>query len=247
MRRWWWLLSIPLILMFLAVGFAMWALAGPGAMDEARASLISDSAVDVDADGTLVFTPAGSDPATGLIIYPGGRVDPAAYAPLAREIAAQGFLVAIVPMPLNLAVLGPDRALEVIDAFPEITTWAIGGHSLGGAMAANFAAGHPGLVEGLALWAAYPAAADDLSGQELVVSSVYGTNDGLTSLEDIRDSEALLPPDTRWTEIQGGNHAQFGWYGPQSGDNPADISREDQQAQIVQATLEMLGAIPSGG
>lgn len=246
MRRWWWLLLIPLILLLLAAGFLIWALTGPGATDEAQASLISDSAVDVDVKGALVFRPASNDPATGLIIYPGGRVDPAAYAPLARAIATQGYLVVIEPMPLNLAVLGPNRALEAIDAFPGISSWAIAGHSLGGAMAASFAASHPGMVEGLALWAAYPAAGDDLSDQELVVSSVYGTKDGVTLLEDIRDSEALLPPDTRWIAIEGGNHSQFGWYGFQSGDNPADISREVQQAQIVQATLEMLEAISAG-
>jgi dienelactone hydrolase len=244
MRRW--LLLIPLILLILALGFVIWALAGPGAMDEAQAALISDSAVVVDADGALIFQPADGDPRTGLIIYPGGRVDPAAYAPLARAIAAQGYLVAIVPMPLNLAVLGPNRALDVIESFPEISTWAVAGHSLGGAMAANFVAGHPGSVDALALWAAYPAASDDLSDQELVVSSVYGTRDGVALLEDIRASEALLPPDTRWTAIEGGNHSQFGWYGFQSGDNPAEISREVQQAQIVQATLEMLEAISSG-
>ena len=243
MRRWRWLLLIPLIL---ALGFIVWALTGPGALDEAEASLFTDSTVAVEAGGRLIFRPAGADPSTGLIIYPGGRVDPVAYAPLARAMAAQGYLVAIVPMPLKLAVLGPNRALEVIDAFPDISTWALAGHSLGGTMAANFAAGHPGVVDGLALWAAYPSAGDDLSGQELVVSSVFGTNDGLTSLEEIRASEALLPPDTRWTAVQGGNHSQFGWYGLQAGDNPADISREVQQTQIVQATLELLEAISAG-
>lgn len=241
MRRWWPLLMlIPLLL---ALGFVIWALTGPAAMDEARASLISDSAVAVDADGRLVFRPADGDPTTGLIIYPGGRVDPSAYAPLARAIAAEGHLAVIVPMPLNLAVLGPNRALDVIDAYPEISTWAIAGHSLGGAMAANFADSHPGSVEGLALWAAYPAQSDDLSDQNLTVASIYGTNDGLTSLDQIDASELLLPADTRWVAIQGGNHGQFGWYGAQSGDNPADISREVQQEQIVQATLQMLEAI----
>ena len=73
-----------------------------------------------------------------------------------------------------------------------------------------------------------PAEADDLSDQELFVTSIYGTNDGVTSLDEISDSELLLPKDTDWIAIEGGNHSQFGWYGPQSGDNPADISREVQ-------------------
>ena len=131
-------------------------------------------------------------------------------------------------------------------AGPEISNWAIAGHSLGGAMAANFADDHPGTVEGLALWAAYPAQSEDLSDQNLIATSIYGTNDGLTSLDEINASKLRLPAETRWVAIQGGNHGQFGWYGTQSGDNPAEISREVQQSQIVRATLEMLRAISGG-
>lgn len=244
MRRWWLLLLIPLALV---LGFAVWALTGPGAMPEAQAAISPDSLVEVDADRWLVFYPAGVAPTTGLILYPGGRVDPVAYAPLARAIAAEGYLVVIVPMPLNLAFLAPNRALEVMEEFPEISSWAVGGHSLGGAMAANFADSHPEAVKGLALWASYPAQSDDLSDQDLIVTSIYGTKDGLASLDEIRASELLMPSDVRWVAIEGGNHGQFGWYGPQSGDNPAAISREAQQAQVVQATLEMLNAMSDRG
>lgn len=245
MRRWWWiLLLIPVLL---ALGFVAWALTGPQAMPEAQVALASDSLVEVDAEKWLVFRPVDQQPTTGLILYPGGRVDPSAYAPIARDIAAEGYLVVIVPMPLNLAFLAPNRALEVMEEYPEISTWAVGGHSLGGAMAANFAGGHPAAVQGLVLWGAYPAQSDDLSDQDLPVTSVYGTNDGLATLDEILASETLLPPDARWVAVEGGNHGQFGWYGSQSGDNPAAISRESQQAQVVQATLEMLSAMSNGG
>jgi pimeloyl-ACP methyl ester carboxylesterase len=125
-------------------------------------------------------------------------------------------------------------------AYPEIDDWAVGGHSLGGAMAARFAYQNPAAVQGLVLWAAYPASTDDLSSQDVRVTSIYGTRDGLATGDKIAASRPLLPPDTTWVAIEGGNHAQFGWYGPQSGDNPATISREDQQAQIVAATLAQL-------
>jgi hypothetical protein len=229
------------------LGFVVWAETGPEAMPEAEAALVSDSLVEVEDNGWIVFRPAGGETTTGLIIYPGGRVDPVAYAPLARDIAAEGHLVVIVPMPLNLAFLGANRALEVMEAYPEIEAWAVGGHSLGGAMAANFADSHPEAVEGLALWAAYPAGSDDLSDQELIVTSIYGTNDGLVTLDEIRDSELLLPADVRWVAIEGGNHGQFGYFGPQPGDNPAEISREDQQAQIVQAMLGLMNALKNVG
>jgi hypothetical protein len=244
MRRW--LLLLLLIPILLALSFVTWALTGPKAMPEAEAALASDSLVEVDTEGWLVFHPTGQEPEIGLIFYPGGRVDPSAYAPIARDIAAQGHLVVVVPMPLNLAFLAPNRATEVIEAFPEISRWVIGGHSLGGAMAANFADNHPAAVQGMVLWAAYPAQSTDLSEQGLMITSIYGTKDGLATIGEIRASEALLPPETNWVAIEGGNHGQFGWYGTQPGDNPAEISRESQQDQIVQATLDLLSALSKG-
>jgi pimeloyl-ACP methyl ester carboxylesterase len=146
-------------------------------------------------------------------------------------------------MPLHLAVLAPDRAAEVLDYYPGVKHWAIGGHSLGGSMAAHFAHGHPGAVQGLVLWASYPAGSDDLSAADLQVASIYGTQDGLVTVGKLEASRALLPPGTVWTAIEGGNHGQFGWYGPQAGDNPATISHGEQEAQTVAATVALLQLI----
>jgi pimeloyl-ACP methyl ester carboxylesterase len=225
-------------------GFVIWAQTTPAPMPQALSALESDSLVQVTTDRWLIFSPVSQAPSTGLILYPGGRVNPRSYAPTARAIAEEGYLVIIVPMPLNLAVFASNAAAEVIVAYPEISHWAMGGHSLGGAMAARFAYGHPTEVQGLLLWAAYPDGSNDLSGRQLPVTSIYGTLDGLATTEKIAASRALLPATTEWVAIEGGNHAQFGWYGPQSGDNPATISREEQQRQIVEATLELLVSLP---
>jgi len=216
-------------------------------MPEALAVLRSDDEVKVKIDRWLVFRPLADSPRVGLVLYPGGRVDPRAYAPAARALAGEGYLIVIVRMPLNLAVFAPDRATDVMAAFPEIGRWAVGGHSLGGAMAARFAYRHPNLVQGLVLWAAYPASTDDLSGRTLAVVSVYGTLDGLATGDKIAASRPLLPGNTHWVAIEGGNHAQFGWYGPQSGDGAATISRQEQQQQIVGATLELLSGLAGSG
>ena len=94
-------------------------------------------------------------------------------------------------------------------------------------MTTRLAYRNPGAVEGLALWASYPATSDDLSGRDLAVTSVYGTRDGLAT-EDRNDvSRPLLPSGTQGVAIEGGNHSQSGWYVPQSGDNEATISREE--------------------
>jgi hypothetical protein len=234
------LFGIALVLGIATVGFLVWAETPLAPMPESIALLQSDSQVQVNEAGWIVFQPVNADPDTGLIIYPGGRVDPRAYAPIAHAIAQQGYLVVIVPMPLNLAVLGVDRAKEVMAAYPEIQHWAIGGHSLGGAMAAHFAYKHPHLVQGLLLWAAYPPKSDDLSGQSLKTVSILGSLDGLGTAQGVEKTRHLLPQETQYLVIQGGNHAQFGSYGKQPGDAEAAIPRSDQQAQAVRATLDLL-------
>jgi dienelactone hydrolase len=234
------LLAVLGLLVLLAIGFIAWGSSPARPMTEALSALQSDSQVTVATDNWLTFQPASAKPSTGLIIYPGGRVDYRAYAPTARAIASQGYLVIIVPMPLNLAVFNPDAAASVITAHPEIEHWAAGGHSLGGSMAANFVYNNPGALEGLVLWASYPATSNNLGDSDVRVLSISATLDGLSTPEEIAASIPLLPIDTDWVTIEGGDHAQFGWYGPQSGDNPATVSREEQQAQIIQATVDFL-------
>jgi len=232
-------LVILVIIMMIVSVFLVWALTPLGPMDEALEALESDEDVSVETDEWLVFEPAREEPETGLIIYPGGRVDPRSYAPAARGIARDGFLVVIAPMRLNLAIFSPNEAEDIIDHFGDIDRWFIGGHSLGGVMAARYADRNE--VHGLVLWASYPA--DDLSDSNIPIISIYGSNDGLTTVEDIEDSKEDLPPDTRYVEIEGGNHAQFGWYGDQSGDNEASISREEQQDIIVYETVKFLRSL----
>ena len=235
---------VILTVALLFIGFLVWAGRPAMATAEALDALTTDERVIVTTAPWLVFTPVTPTATTGLIFYPGGLVDPRAYAPAARAIAAEGYLVAIVPMPFNLAVLAPNRGLDVMAAYPTIKRWAVGGHSLGGAMAANFAASQDEAVNALILWASYPASNNSLARREdLQVTSIYGTNDGLTTPDKIKESRALLPPDSSFVAIEGGNHAQFGWYGAQDGDNPAAIPHEEQEAQTITATLAALAAI----
>ena len=205
---------------------------------QARAAALSDDGVSVSTEPWLTFTPAEPSD-TGLIFYPGGRVEPEAYAPPLQAIAADGYVTIVPDMPFGLAVLAPDTADEIIEAFPDIEHWVIGGHSLGGAMAAQYSAENDG-IDGLALWAAYPPADVDLSATPIAATSIYATEDGHTSFTEIETSRAQLPPDTVFDEIDGGNHAGYGSYGEQDGDGVATIDPEEQQAQVVAATAELL-------
>jgi hypothetical protein len=237
------ILAILIIIFVALVGFVVWAETPLGPMPEVNKTLKSDSTVNVITGKWLVFSPAISSNNTGLIIYPGGRVNYKSYAPVAQALAAKGYLTVIAPMPLNLAVFGINEADSIIKSYPNIKSWAIGGHSLGGTMAAQFAYNNLSLVKGLVLWAAYPAAGNDFSNTNLAIVTIYGTNDGLVGLSQIDDSMKIFPKDTLRVEISGGNHAQFGWYGNQPGDNEAAISRELQQEAVVNATIQLLQKI----
>ena len=174
---------------------------------------------------------------TALIFYPGARVDFRSYAAPLHKIAHEGYLVILLPVRLNLAMFDVNAADRAIAAFPLIRHWAVGGHSLGGVAAAAYASKHAD-IDGLVLWASYPSN-DSLKTSKLKVLSIYGTQDmgGVTPFENSRD---LLPLDTNYVVIQGGNHSQFGDYGLQPGDHEATFNSADQQKQVVDATAQFL-------
>ncbi len=243
----WSLLKVILIpfaaLVLVVGGLLLWVSATHSPMPEALAALRGTAKVKVTVDPRGVFEPAGRKPKLGLIVYPASRVDWRSYAPLALAIAGSGFLVVIVPMPLNLPGLDPDGARRVIAKYRAVKAWAIAGHGEGGAMAARFAARHPGAVRALILWAARPAAGDNLGSSRTAVLSISAGRDGLVPPLVVKGSAWLLPASTRWVTIPGGNHSQFGWYGDQARDGKALISRVQQQAKVVRATVEMLRSI----
>ena len=191
--------------------------------------------------GGITLSPTAAPPVAGIVIYPGAQVDPRAYVPLALDLVEGGLEVVIVPMPDGYALGGFDRAADIIAARPDVARWFVGGHSMGGVMAAHFHKTHPGVdVAGLILWGAYTDPDDDLSGEDLPVLSIFGLKDGLVTPEEIEDGRDLLPDRTVFVPIRGGNHAQFGHYGTQEGDRTAAISPASQQEQISATTLHFV-------
>ena len=232
---------VAVLLVVAIVGF-LWYVQPQPLLPEAPVALASTPTVAfTEDDGNLTYTPIDASPTTGLVLYPGGKVPSAAYAPQARAIAERGYLVVVVAVPFNLAVFGIDSAGPVMAAHPEIKRWAVGGHSLGGSMAAQFIDSHPGQVEGLVLWASYSAA--DLSGDDLAVLSAYGTLDTGVPSYTSPANVAKLGPNVTVAPIDGGNHEQMGWYTGQPNDPPATIPRVDQQEQVIDATLQVLASL----
>ena len=234
------LVLIAIIVLLIAGASFMWVQNASQPDETALAALNSTADVTVsEKDGMYIFTPSNPSEKIGYIFYPGGGVDYRAYSPIMARIAAEGYLAILPSVRFNLAFFDLNRAGPIIEAYPEIDRWVISGHSLGGVAAASFVAENPDNIAGLMLQASQ-AANDALKDSDLPVVSIYGTLDGLMTVEDIEATKSDLPTDTIYVPIEGGNHAQFGSYGPQSGDSPATISQEEQWDQIVSVTVEFL-------
>ena len=194
--------------------------------------------IDDDAD-MIIYTPKGKIK-EGFIFYPGGKVDPESYTPLMAECASQGILCVTVEMPFNLAVFGINKAMDVIAAFPEIDSWYIGGHSLGGSMAATCATTYPEHFKGLIFLASYSTA--DVSSFRTL--SVYGSNDEVMEEKNYIKYKENFPDkfsdNLVEVELRGGNHSYFGIYGDQRGDGKADITNEEQIKQSAQLIISFI-------
>ncbi|PWH11704.1 MAG: alpha/beta hydrolase [Anaerolineae bacterium] len=246
------LLSLLFLLLLSVGGFVMWAETPARPGPTALAALESDERVYVfQREDHIVFYPAICEAKiaeenrtgqphtiTAFVFYPGGRVDYRAYAPALRKIAEEGIIVFLLRVRLNLAFFDIEAGAPLLSQTEGVDVWTAGGHSLGGVAASLFAQNHPE-VRAVVFWASYPAD-ERFKAAELPVLSVYGTLDGLASPDRIQQSRVLLPSAARFVPIEGGNHAQFGDYGLQNGDNLASISPEAQWQQAAQVTASFL-------
>ena len=198
------------------------------ASESAEAALESDAGVQVTHTGYGWIFDGPSDE-NALVFYPGAKVEETAYAPLLHRLAAEGMDVCLVKMPFHLAIFGINKASDVMNQY-EYDSWYVGGHSLGGAMAANYAAEHGSQLDGLILLAAYSTKTLDSALNEI---SIYGSEDTVLNMEKLASGRSCAPTAFHEFEIAGGNHAQFGNYGPQKGDGAASISEDEQQRRTV--------------
>ena len=187
----------------------------------------------------MVFTP--EKPKCGFVFYPGGKVEYTAYAPLMIALAREGFFCVLMKMPFNLAVFDMGAAEDIISEYTNIDEWYVGGHSLGGAMAASYASKNADKLEGLILLGSY--STNDLSDSGLTVFSIIGSEDNITfdDTEEVKKYGDNLPAvDMYYYTIEGGCHAYFGSYGEQEGDGKPTITPEEQVKQTVEFIVDNL-------
>lgn len=226
------------------IGFFIYVQIYYKAGDLATEQLQSSDTVEVEENGNIVFEPKTNRKDVGFIFYPGAKVEASAYAPLAKKIAENGYRVVIADLRFNLAILSPNKAKDIIAQYDDIDSWVIGGHSLGGVMAANYVQKDE-KIKGLILLASYPQDKANLQNESIEVASIWGSNDEVASHEKITAAKDLLPTDAQFIEIQGGNHAGFGDYGEQKGDGKATITIEQQITESVQFILNVLERVNS--
>jgi hypothetical protein len=206
--------------------------------DDVSAYTTSSETVTYEDQGDLSFAPAQGPAKAGFVFYPGAKVEEKAYAPLCYRLAEKGVHAYIVKMPFRLAIFGKNKG----GSYPgkdDSIPWYLGGHSLGGAMAASFLSGATHGYSGLALLASY--STDNLIDSGLKTTTIYGSEDHVLNKDKYDDSLPNLPANNVETIIAGGNHSGFAYYGPQKGDGDALISKDEQITLTVQALLSFMG------
>lgn len=237
------LISVVVIIALVLVGFLAWANTPMMGVRARAIDVWTNPAVSITDEGdSVLLAPTGTPSGQGLVFIPGALVDPYAYLyKLAGTVEDTGLTVVVTKPILNLAFFDQRPLSTFTSHAPDVTSWYVGGHSLGGVRACQLA-DDPGTgspkVHGLILFGSY--CANDLSGTGLRVLSIGGGDDGLSTPAKIAAARPLLPADATMVEIPGMNHAQFGDYGPQPGDNEPGITNAQARDRLTDALTAFL-------
>lgn len=222
------LISIIAVIFIFIGGIYIYSLDYYHADESAQQIVNSDDRIKQEGNMWVFYPDQEKNTNTGFIFYPGGKVEATAYAPLLKKLSEKGIVCILIKMPLNLAVFDINAAQGIDKKFPNIQNWYIGGHSLGGAMASNYAVNNSDKFKGLILLGAYPVKSSDIP-----ILEVYGSEDKVLNKGKLDNTKNVF-------ELAGGNHAYYGNYGEQNGDGTATITRQEQQEQTVNVITQFI-------
>jgi hypothetical protein len=229
---------VAIIVLTICIGFAVFIHYNTyKPMNEAISAMKKDN-VEIQ-ENVIIFNPAEEIKAN-LVFYQGGLVSTEAYAVLGQMFAERGVRTFMPKMPLNLAIINSNAFDKIHKKYDDDKAWYIGGHSLGGASASIYMANQSKEVKGIFFLGAYPSDQSDLSQLNIDVLSVMATNDQIVNQENFNQTKGLLPQDTVYLEIEGGNHSNYGYYGLQRGDGSSTIKREEQHRMIADAIMKII-------
>ena len=228
------------LLLCSVIGFFIWLSSYYAPTSQAEFYLKSTDSVEVSIDNNFIcFTPTNTTPKKGFILYPAAKVDAKAYAQICSMIAAKGYKVVAVDMPLNYPLFGKNKADEVIKKYSDIESWVIGGDSLGGFVATRYVNSNLSKIDGVVLISSYPLDSY-LKEVNMNVLSIWGSKDGVINFQSLIDAKQKLPEKTTYTEIEGANHSQFGDYGTYKSDEQALINADTQKQKTVDSIVQFL-------
>lgn len=235
------LIGVFIVLLSIICGFLLWLYIPHSPMEITKEFIQDNEAVSVVETDYYSFIPkVPLDSKVGVIIYPGARVDAISYARIGKELAQAGIYVYIVEPKLRLALLSINDSDQIIQENPQVESWYVSGHSLGGTAASMYMVEHSEDIEGIIFLASYPLDSYDFTDSEFRVLSIYASEDTFATVEDIERFDSIMPAVYEKVFIEGGNHEQFGYYGHQRGDGTATIKRDEQQAIIIEAIKTFL-------
>lgn len=179
---------------------------------------------------------------TAIIFYGGAKVEEKSYAPMLNKIAQEGVDVCLVKMPLRFALFSPNKAdsvykkAELSEKYENIYLM---GHSLGGVCVAMDLIQTEYEYKGIIMLASYSNKKVDDKYKAL---SIYGSEDTVMNRKEYEKNKTNFPSGYDVKVIEGGNHANYGYYGEQKADSKATISREEQIDLTVSYVTEFINA-----
>ena len=230
------LIPVAFVLVGTASSFLIYLNIYYHATDEVNPYLQSSALVEVCEDSRYYLFDNVENKDKAIVFYGGAKVEEKSYAPMLSKLAEHGVDVYLVKMPFRLALFDLSASDSILSSNPYSAAYLMG-HSLGGTSASICLSKTAQHYEGIIFLASYPNQELDDKYKAL---SIYGSEDAVLNRKQYEERSSYFPEGYQTQIIEGGNHANFAYYGNQSGDNAATITREQQIDLTVSYVADFL-------